>query len=137
MSEVIAIIPARGGSKGLPNKNLLLLDGHPLIARPIIHMKESCVNADILVSTDSLEIQSVALSYGAECPFLRPSEYARDQTSTEEALKYALLQAEHYYNKTYELCIFLTATDVYRDPEWISECYDEINNNASLDSVFI
>ena len=137
MTEVIAIIPARGGSKGLPNKNLLPLDGHPLIARPIIHMKESGVNADILVSTDSEEIQKVANAYGAQCPFLRPSELAQDRTTTEETLKFALSQAELYYKKTYSLCIFLTATDVHREPEWIAECYDQIVNNSDLESLFI
>ena len=68
-NSCIAIIPARGGSKGLPNKNVKLLDGIPLVARPIMDIKASGVPTDIYVTTDSVEIQKIAIKYGHNAHF--------------------------------------------------------------------
>ena len=135
--NTITIIPARKGSKGLPGKNVALLNGHPLIARPILDIKNSGVETDIIVSTDCTTIQDIAISYGAHVPFLRPAEFALDNTTTEDTLRIALAQSEQYFGKEYQYAIFLAATDIYRDPLWIKECYDTINGDHSLESVFI
>ena len=78
--SILALIPARGGSKGIPRKNIKELCGKPLIAWSI----EVALNADfvdqVVVSTDDEEIAEIALDYGAEVPFLRPSEFAKDET---------------------------------------------------------
>ena len=79
----IAIIPARGGSKGLHRKNLKLLDGHPLVGRVIQHAQDSKCIDHLIVSTDDNEIASVAKSYGAIVPFIRPQKLSEDLTTTE------------------------------------------------------
>lgn len=82
----IAVIPARGGSKRLPGKNLMLISGKPLIAWTIEAALECQMFDKVIVSTDSEEIAEKALSYGAEVPFLRPPELAGDLTTTIEVL---------------------------------------------------
>jgi CMP-N-acetylneuraminic acid synthetase len=100
--DVICIICARGGSKGLPRKNVKLLDGLPLVARPILQAIESGVIGTVLVSTDDIEIAEIAKKYGASVPFLRPSELAQDITTTEDTLKQALIAYEELVNKKFE-----------------------------------
>ena len=88
--ETIVIIPARGGSKGLPNKNIALFQGHPLIAWPIQYAKNSNLVSEIIVSTDSEKIASEAISYGAQVPFMRTKEVSSDMATTEATLKFSL-----------------------------------------------
>lgn len=78
MNKAVGMIPARGGSKGLPRKNLRMLAGKPLIAWTIETAKQCAQFDRVVVSTDDPEIREVALAYGAEVPFLRPSELATD-----------------------------------------------------------
>lgn len=80
-SHVIALIPARGGSKSIPRKNLRSLGGHPLIAYSIAAALESRLVDRVVVSTDDEEIRGIAVRYGAEAPFLRPADLARDDTA--------------------------------------------------------
>lgn len=75
MSKVVALIPARSGSKGVPNKNLRLLGGQALMAWSIMAAKKSDLIDRIIVSTDSQEYASLAIQLGAEAPFLRPAEF--------------------------------------------------------------
>ena len=77
--KIVAIVPARGGSKGLKNKNILPLKGKPLIAHSIIVAKK-CGFDKIIVSTDSKKIQKIAIKNGAEAPFLRPKKYSGDSS---------------------------------------------------------
>jgi CMP-N-acetylneuraminic acid synthetase len=134
--DIICIIPARGGSKGLPRKNVKLIDNEPLIARPIRHAIESGVIGTVLVTTDDEEIARVAKNSGAIVPFIRPSDLAEDLTTTEDTLKHALLTYEEMIGKKFELAIFLTATDIFRNPEWIKEGVEKMKNNPKLESVF-
>ena len=78
--EVLAIVPARGGSKTIPKKNIRPLAGHPLITYSIAAGHKSRQVTRVIVSTDDEEIADVARSYGGEVPFLRPAELARDET---------------------------------------------------------
>jgi len=89
-TEVLGIIPARGGSKSIPRKNIKLFLGKPLIAWAIAVLKESGIVSRIVVSTDDDEIASVAKEYGAEVPFMRPAELAEDNTPTLPVLVHAL-----------------------------------------------
>jgi CMP-N,N'-diacetyllegionaminic acid synthase len=134
--DVICIICARGGSKGLPRKNVKLIDGLPLVARPIIHAIESGVIGTVLVSTDDKEIAEIAKAYGATVPFLRPSELAQDMTTTEDTLKHALVTYEELVNKKFEVAVFLTPTDVFRDSHLVKEVVDMLRNRPELESVF-
>ena len=86
--NITAIIPARGGSKGIPNKNIKLLNGKPLIAYSIDACKKSKNINRIIVSTEDKEIAKIAESYGAEIPFLRPKKYSTDTSTDNGFLKH-------------------------------------------------
>lgn len=90
MSSAVAIIPARGGSKRIPRKNIRLFCGKPMIAHSIAAASESGLFDRILVSTEDAEIAAVAREAGAEVPFLRPAELADDQTGTSAVVIHAL-----------------------------------------------
>src|SRR5512147_323733 len=92
--EVLAIIPARGGSKGIPRKNIKEFAGHPLIAYSIAAGLQAQAVTRVIVSTDDDEIASVALRYGAEVPFMRPSELAEDTTADLPVFQHALAWLE-------------------------------------------
>lgn len=89
-NRIIAIIPARGGSKGLPRKNIKPLLGKPLIAWTIEQAKKSEYIDRIIVSTEDKEIGEIAKEYGAEVPFLRPKALARDDSPTIDAIIHAI-----------------------------------------------
>jgi CMP-N-acetylneuraminic acid synthetase len=134
--KTICIIPARGGSKGLPGKNLKIFNGKPLIAWPIIAGK-SCERIDeVLVTTDSENIANIAKKFGAKIPSLRPTNLATDDATTEETLKYALLDFEKKTATKFDICVFLTCTDIFREVEWLYSAIDLLEKNADLDSVF-
>ena len=134
--DVICIIPARGDSKGLPKKNTLLLDGEPLVARPIRQAIESGVIGTVLVTTDDNEIARISESAGAIVPFIRPPELSQDLTSTEDTLKHALLEYEREIKKKFEIAVFLTATDIFRKVQWIKDAVLMLKENPKLESVF-
>lgn len=134
--DVICIICARGGSKGLPRKNVRLLDGEPLIARPVRDALASGVIGTVLVTTDDEEIAQAARDAGAIVPFLRPTVLAQDMTTTEDTLKHALLTYEEMSGRRFEIAVFLTATDIFRDPAWIREAVERLRMRPDLESVF-
>ena len=86
----IAIIPARGGSKGLPKKNIKKLYGYPLISYSIIASKLSKLINRTIVSTDSKEIAKIAQDYGAEVPYLRPKNISKDSSTDYEFIYHAI-----------------------------------------------
>jgi YrbI family 3-deoxy-D-manno-octulosonate 8-phosphate phosphatase len=90
MPEILAIIPARGGSKGIPRKNIRNFSGYPLIAWSIAAAKQSELVTRVIVSTDDEEIAAVAREWGAETPFLRPAEFAQDQSTDLPLFEHAL-----------------------------------------------
>ena len=128
-----AIIPARGGSKGIPKKNIADIGGHPLIAYSIVAAK-LCTNTNrIIVSTDDEEIAKIAIKYGAEAPFMRPAEYSKDTSSDLEFLK-------HYFdNIGGDEVVLLRPTTPFRDPEFmgqiINEYYDSRHRITGLRSA--
>lgn len=137
MAKTIAIIPARGGSKGLKRKNLKLIDGVPLIGRAVLHAKESKDIDKIFVTTDDQEIADCAVKFGAEVPFLRPAELAEDLTTTEKTLQHALLKYEEFTDIKFDICVFLTPTDIFRNPKWISQSIQILKKNIDIESVFV
>src|SRR5512140_3943973 len=100
MTDTLAIIPARGGSKGIPRKNIRDVAGYPLIAYSIAAGLQARTVTRVIVSTDDEEIAAVAREWGAETPFLRPAEFAQDKTTDlpvfEHALKW-LEEVEGYH----------------------------------------
>ena len=105
----VAIIPARGGSKRIPGKNIRLFAGKPVIAYPIQTALESQLFDRVIVSTDSDEIADVAVKFGAEVPFVRPSDLSDDHTATAPVLVHALQWLEdHGCSADYFCCIYAT-----------------------------
>lgn len=106
----IAIIPARGGSKRIPRKNIREFCGKPLIAYSIEAAKNSGLFDHVIVSTDDAEIREIALKYGAETPFVRPAELANDHATTVPVIKQAVSWvAEHIGTVEHVCCIYATA----------------------------
>ena len=127
----IAIIPARGGSKRLPNKNRLLLDGIPLLAHSILYAQENHQIIDeIFVSTDDEEIKQIALNFGAKV-IDRPKSISGDLEPTVSAIKHVL----QHINFQVENCILLQATNPLRPKSLLSDAYAIYKNNKH-DSLF-
>ena len=135
--KTICIIPARGGSKGLPGKNLKIFNKKPLIAWPIIASKHCLKIDEVIVTTDSKEIADVAISYGAKIPSLRPDKFATDSSTTEDTLRHALLEYEKQLGIEFDICVFLTCTDIFRDVEWLYSAIDLLEKKENLDSIYI
>ncbi len=134
--DVITIILARGGSKGLKNKNLRKLNGKPLIFYPINAAKKSKYIGNIIVSTDSEKIASVAKKFGAVVPFIRPKKLSGSLATTEKTLQHALINYEKLVNRRFKICVFLTATDIFRKIYWIDKCVEYLHKNKKIESVF-
>jgi CMP-N,N'-diacetyllegionaminic acid synthase len=134
--KVICIIPARGGSKGLKLKNLRKVNGKPLIYYPIKAAIKSGVCDKIFVSTDSIKIANVAKKLGADVPFLRKKIFSGDRVTTEDTLKDALIEYEKFYETKFDICVFLTATNIFRKISWIKESVKILKNNNKYDSAF-
>ena len=135
-NDVICIILARGGSQGLKNKNLRKLDNKPLIYFPIIAALKSKYIGHVLVSTDSKKISNVAKKIGATVPFLRPKKLSGSYATTENSLKHALMEYEKKINKKFKICVFITATDIFRKNIWIDNCVKYLIKNPKIESVF-
>jgi CMP-N-acetylneuraminic acid synthetase len=133
--KTIAIIPARGGSKGLKDKNVLALGGKPLIAHSVHDAMESGVCDRVLVTTDSERIRDAAEAAGAWCPFLREGTLAEDRTPTEPVLTDALARAEAIEGP-FDIVVFLQPTDIFRSPSWITDAVNTLKARPELESVF-
>ena len=113
-NKILAIIPARSGSKGLKDKNIRELNGKPLIAYTIEAAKKSGIFDEIVVSTDSEEYANIARKYGAKVPFLRPSDLSKDTTSTTDVI----INLLNYYKEIgieFEGFMLLQPTSPLRD----------------------
>jgi CMP-N-acetylneuraminic acid synthetase/3-deoxy-D-manno-octulosonate 8-phosphate phosphatase KdsC-like HAD superfamily phosphatase len=128
--NVLAVIPARGGSKGIPRKNLKLLAGKPLLAHSILHAKQTPSITRIVVSTDDDEIADVARQWGAEVVH-RPTEISGDKASSESALLHTLdwLRANENYEP--DLVVFLQATSPCRQPGEIQPAIDMLQRDGA------
>ena len=105
--KILAIIPARGGSKGIKRKNLQKLSGKPLIVHTIIAAKKTKSINKIIVSTDDKEISRISQNNGAEVPFLRPKQISKDTSSTIEVIKHALKFLEKNQSYVPDIIILL------------------------------
>jgi CMP-N-acetylneuraminic acid synthetase len=121
----VALICARGGSKGLPGKNIKPLGGIPLIGRSIQIAKQISRIDRIIVSTDSKEIAQVAIEYGAEVPFMRPAELAKDNSSEWSVWKHALDYLKKNDPKSLDGIVNLPVTAPLRSKIDIENCLDE------------
>jgi CMP-N-acetylneuraminic acid synthetase len=122
--STVGIIPARGGSKGIPNKNLRLLCGKPLIAHTISSALDSNLDR-VLVFTDSEEIQEVSISYGAEAPILRPAETATDRAHMFLIYKFAIEYLHSKNQLPHSFCALLP-TSPLRTTQTINDTIEKI-----------
>lgn len=132
---VAAIIAARGGSKGLPRKNLHILVDKPLICHTIEHAKASGVCDVVIVTTEDEEIAEAARKYGAYI-IKRPAELAGDFVPAEPAIQHALITYESLNHCKIDIVVYLQTTDVFRQPQIIKECVQRLIAHPELDSVF-
>ena len=129
----VAFIFARGGSKGLPGKNIRLLAGKPLIAWSIEHAHAVKRIERVIVSTDSEEIAAVARDFGAEVPFMRPAELARDESPEWLAWRHALAFFQDTEGALPQAIISVPTTAPLRLPIDLENCLDEFaKNNADM-----
>lgn len=132
--EVLALIPARGGSKGIPRKNLIAVGGKPLVAWSILQALEATRITRVVVSTDDDEIASTAEQWGAEVPFRRPAEHAGDLSPDIDVFRHAL---EHLAGDGYEpaVVVHLRPTGPVRRVADIDEVIDLLAQRPDVDAV--
>ena len=134
MNKVLCTICARGGSKGVKNKNIKEINGKPLIAYTIEQAKKSKLFEHIIISTDSDEIAKIAESYGAEVFFKRSKEMASDTAGKLDVIRDAFIRTEEYYNVKFDYLIDLDATAPLRNIDDILNSFKQFkeNNNENL-----
>jgi YrbI family 3-deoxy-D-manno-octulosonate 8-phosphate phosphatase len=135
MTEIIALIPARGGSKGIPRKNIRSFAGYPLIAWSIAAAQQASPVTRIIVSTDDEEIAAVARQYGAETPFLRPAEFAQDHTTDLPVFEHALQWLETNENYQPEIVIQLRPTSPVRPKDCVDRAVHILLEHTDADCV--
>lgn len=133
--NVYTIIPARGGSKSIPEKNIKVLNGRPLIDYSIKYSLACPLVKRTIVSTDSQKIADIALSCGAEVPFLRPIDLAQDNTRDYPVFEHALKTLEQLTNEPIDLIILLRPTSPLRPPNLIQRGIQLMNNFPSASSL--
>ena len=130
MKKAVAVIPARGGSKRIPRKNIKLFHGKPLIAYSIEAALKSNLFNKVVVSTDDEEIAQISKKYGAIVPFFRPKELSDDFTGTgavvEHAIKYLKEQGE-----TYDFVCTIYATAPFLDEKYLIESFEKLKNSTA------
>lgn len=131
--RVLALITARGGSKGIPNKNIKPLGGTPLVTWTINAAKDSVYIDRLIISTDSLAISEIAKEAGCEVPFLRPGDLAQDHTPSMDVIIHALDSLE----ESYDYLVLLQPTSPFRTTSQIDEAIEkaETNDHPVLVSV--
>jgi YrbI family 3-deoxy-D-manno-octulosonate 8-phosphate phosphatase len=135
MTEILALIPARGGSKGIPRKNIRSFAGYPLIAWSIAAARQASTVTRVVVSTDDPEIAAVAREYGAETPFLRPQELAQDATTDLPVFEHALKWMEEFEDYKPEVVVQLRPTSPIRPRGMVDEAVAILLANENADCV--
>ncbi|MGZ4658550.1 MAG: acylneuraminate cytidylyltransferase family protein [Blastococcus sp.] len=133
--HVLAVVPARGGSKGLPGKNIRPLAGVPLLVHSLRAAALTPGVTRCIVSTDSEEIADVARRHGGDVPFLRPADLAGDTTPTGPVLAHALAAVEAEDGRSYDAVLLLEPTSPCRSPERMGEAIAQLLSDDSVDGV--
>jgi len=133
--SVVAIVPARGGSKSIPRKNIKLLAGVPLIAYSIEAARASALVDRVIVSTDDEEIAAIARRCGAEVPFLRPRSLAEDTTPDLPVFLHALEWLDMHDSCVPEIVVHLRPTSPLRPPDCVDRAIDRLRSDPTADSV--
>lgn len=133
--NILAIIPARGGSKRLPRKNVKPLDGLPLIAWSIRAARASAAFHDVLISTDDAEIAAVAREHGGNAPWLRPPELATDTAGAVDVLIHALHAWEAERGERADAVCLLQPTSPFRRPQSLRAAVDKFTGAQGLSVI--
>ena len=133
--SVIAIIPARGGSKGLPGKNIKELCGKPLIAWSIETGLSSKYIDEVMVTTDSEEIANIAREFGASVPFIRPADLASDTATSFDVIKHVIHFYENELNKKFDYIVLLEPTSPLRDKDDIDRSIEQLLSSSHASAV--
>jgi len=131
-NKVLGIIPARGGSRGIPRKNIKILDGKPLITRTIVEAKKSKYLDRLILSSEDKEIIDVANNNGLEVPFIRPKKLAMDDTQMIDVVLHAIEKC-----KGYQIAVLLQPTSPLRTAEDIDKCIEKMVSRRSHSCVTI
>lgn len=135
MGNVVAIIPARSGSKSVKDKNIRSMNGKPMIAYTIEQALLSKKIDRVIVSTDSKKYAAIASKYGAEVPFIRPDSLSTDLSLDIDVFEHALMWLKEHENYEVDLCVHLRPTHPIRDVSDIDAMIAQLQNDPSLDSV--
>ncbi|MCX5809913.1 MAG: acylneuraminate cytidylyltransferase family protein, partial [Proteobacteria bacterium] len=135
MADVVAVIPARSGSKGVVDKNIKLLAGHPLIAYSIAVAQLSNSINRIIVSTDSTDYAGIAQEYGAEVPFLRPDQISSDNSTDYDFVRHLLEWMLHNEGKLPEYLIHLRPTTPLREAHYIDAAIKRIKQSSQATAL--
>ena len=134
-TQILAVITARGGSKGIPGKNIKPLGGKPLIAFTIEAAKKSKLITNLIVSTDDEKIAAVARRYGADVPFVRPVEIAGDKVLHILVMKHAIEFMENKLGVVFDFAVILQPTSPFRLPEDIDETLRKLIESGADSAV--
>lgn len=132
---VVALIPARGGSKGVRNKNVREVGGHPLIAYSVVAAKLCPAIERVIITTDSQEIADIAVLYGAVVPFMRPAALADDRSPDIDYVRHALEQLQDQEGAQPELIVQLRPTTPLRDPHLMAQAVAAIQARSDTTSL--
>ena len=135
--KILAIIPARGGSKGIRRKNLQKLSGKPLIAHTIIAAKKTKSINKIIVSTDDKEIGKISKNNGAEVPFLRPKQISEDTSSIIEVIKHALKFLQENQSYVPDIIILLQPTSPLRTSQLITKTINTLKKSKATSVITV
>jgi len=135
VTYTLGTICARGGSKGVPGKNVRPIAGHPLIAYSIAQARRCSFIDRVIVSTDSPEVAAVARRYGADVPFMRPAELAQDTSAKVPAIQHAVREIEKEIGRKIDYVVDLDPTSPLRSVEDIRACWELVQRPAT-DVVF-
>ncbi len=133
--EILALIPARGGSKSIPHKNIKLFAGHPLIAWSIAAGRAADLVTRVVVTTDDPQIAAVARAYGADVPFIRPAEHAQDHTPDLPVFQHALEWLAEHEDYQADIVIQLRPTSPLRRVWYIDQAAANLIERPDADAV--
>lgn len=131
---ILGVIPARGGSKGIPRKNIRPLNGVPLIAYTIRTALACPLITDLVVTTDDPEIRNIAVAHGAQAPFLRPPELAGDHALAVPTVQHAVREMEARKHRAYDYIVMLQPTTPLRSPQDLTEALMRLHG-AGADGI--
>ena len=130
MAKIVALIPARSGSKGVPDKNIRSLGGHPVLEWSIVSCLRSNLIEKTIVSTDSIDYANIAIASGATVPFLRPSSISGDRSTDYEFIDHAISWLEDN-DEIPEYIVHIRPTTPFRDPNLIDQAIGSFINQNS------